>query len=83
MHPGDSYKDAGCYNKDELDREEEWLSQNSHTLAGTTQAPGWFLGDNDKWCHSAYIKVRQISDYNPPDGEPSDYGIVSANFLSG
>ena len=46
-------------------------------------APDWFLGDDDSWCHWAFVKVERISDYKPPPDEEPKYGIVTSSFHAG
>ena len=77
MHPGG---DSSDYKKSELTRSEEWLQRNPHA---TGPAPGWFLGLHNSWVHFAYVEVKRISYYSPPNGEEPKFGIISTSLHAG
>lgn len=74
-HPGGGNT---LYKCDELERNEDWKNSGK-----PGEAPLWFLGGHDSWCHCAFVKVQRVSDYKPPAGEEPKFGIVTSSFRAG
>ena len=75
MHPGGG--SAFDYRAKEESRDQEWYDS-----GGIGKAPTYYLGDRNEWIHGAFVYVRRVSDYVPPEGQEPEYRIISSSFRS-